>query len=801
MASYPNRAVKKFTKPAHREIAVGILIAYGLFPCTNDGIAQAEKLIAGRETWLAPSDLPNYYDNIESDLMTGNETAGIVNIRMILKEFYGLTDTKTSKSKVITGKTTVYKPEDKFVDDVQEELDQKLEEKSNEIMDVVDALIEKQKKDFEDFKKKQQEQLEAKKKGENQYPTPIGPDPMQGPVEPPVQGPKAPPKKTVAPEKDEDWESEVPDQLGTKLDELIEQVKNDPLPKPAGDRRKRTKGKKIKRSQPRYSEMHVGSPLAEVMDNVIEAKNALLDLYKVTKKSFEFKKSIDKTLTQRLQNKKREAQIEDKLKKPTDAERASDKDKKEKESNLKKILKKSLEAGLITAIVGTVVPLFASVFPKNNKEEDQQSPESDTQPPPEGQETPPPSPILPPPEGEETPPPAPVLPPPEGQETPTPAPVLPPPEQATPAPTLPPPAPPAPAAASPSNVINITPAAEGRKFDKKKSEPLKPLSIPVNKEKQSEGLSKAVKPLLGAVALPMKVGAGALLSFAHSIVNPFAMFMPPPVKSFINNIFSQIADSAGLLGASFQVSGDSFVDVLKKALEGVFGGKANAATTNPDSSLVPDGSPNNFKGSTGQEQAMNFFTSKGLTAAQSAGIVGNLMQESGAGLDPKAKNSQGNRGIAQWDANRWGGFEKFAKQKGLDVNTRESQLQWIWEEMRTGSGGLGLQRFKSSAQTAEQAAALFLTDYERSGEKPGSHGYDVRLKNARALQSKFKYTDVKPAGTQTPAIGATPKQQYEQSVNSILGLNPPPPPAFTIPSFDSSARSSTAGFYTLQPGL
>ena len=74
MANIPNKAVKKIKNDIHREIAAGILIAYGLFPRTNEGIAAAQRLIAGRETWLAPSDLPNYYDNIESDLMTGKET-------------------------------------------------------------------------------------------------------------------------------------------------------------------------------------------------------------------------------------------------------------------------------------------------------------------------------------------------------------------------------------------------------------------------------------------------------------------------------------------------------------------------------------------------------------------------------------------------------------------------------------------------------------------------------------------------------------------------------------------------------
>ena len=182
----------------------------------------------------------------------------------------------------------------------------------------------------------------------------------------------------------------------------------------------------------------------------------------------------------------------------------------------------------------------------------------------------------------------------------------------------------------------------------------------------------------------------------------------------------------------FKKMGEGLKDFFANLAGGIaslFGGAANAATL--DQNYLGGG---DFSGSSGQDQAMNYFMSQGMSKEQAAGIVGNLMQESGAGLDPKANNGT-HRGIAQWDANRWAGFEKFAKQKGLDVNTREAQLQWIMEEMRTGSGGLGIKRFKQT-KTAEEAAALFLTDYERSGEKPGQHGYDNRLKNARALAAR-----------------------------------------------------------------
>jgi hypothetical protein len=91
----PEKAIKKFSKPSHREIAVGILVSYGLFPQTNDGIDQAKKLIAGASKWISPSNLPEYYDGIDSDLITGRETPGILAIRETLKNFYFGTPTTT----------------------------------------------------------------------------------------------------------------------------------------------------------------------------------------------------------------------------------------------------------------------------------------------------------------------------------------------------------------------------------------------------------------------------------------------------------------------------------------------------------------------------------------------------------------------------------------------------------------------------------------------------------------------------------------------------------------------------------
>ena len=175
-----------------------------------------------------------------------------------------------------------------------------------------------------------------------------------------------------------------------------------------------------------------------------------------------------------------------------------------------------------------------------------------------------------------------------------------------------------------------------------------------------------------------------------------------------------------------------FFATLAGGIAGLLGGNPANAAQNPNGAADYLNGGGDFSGSSGQAQAMNYFMSQGLTKDQAAGIVGNLMQESTGAIDPKAKNASGHRGIAQWDANRWKQFEQFAKKNNLDVNSREAQLQWVMQELKTGSGGLSLNTLKG-AKTAKQAAHLFVKQYERSGEEPGSAGYEARMTNATKL--------------------------------------------------------------------
>jgi hypothetical protein len=107
------------------------------------------------------------------------------------------------------------------------------------------------------------------------------------------------------------------------------------------------------------------------------------------------------------------------------------------------------------------------------------------------------------------------------------------------------------------------------------------------------------------------------------------------------------------------------------------------------------------------EQVFNYFRSQGLSAAQAAGIVGNLQQESG--LDPSAPGGY----LAQWLGARLTGLERFASSRRTPVTSPQVQAEYIWQELNTTeSPALAALR---RTTTPAAAAAAFSSLYERPG--------------------------------------------------------------------------------------
>lgn len=154
-----------------------------------------------------------------------------------------------------------------------------------------------------------------------------------------------------------------------------------------------------------------------------------------------------------------------------------------------------------------------------------------------------------------------------------------------------------------------------------------------------------------------------------------------------------------------------------------FGGCTTGGTTN--SKLV---------GNDNIEQAFNYFNGKdGLTNFQAAGIIGNLMQESG--VNPKSNQSGGpGRGIAQWsEGGRWDALLRWVSAKGEDPFSLQGQLDFLWHEMTDVAPWKDSLPAVKSATTVEEATQKF----ESTFEKAGIPNMPNRIKYARQVLDKY----------------------------------------------------------------
>ena len=131
-----------------------------------------------------------------------------------------------------------------------------------------------------------------------------------------------------------------------------------------------------------------------------------------------------------------------------------------------------------------------------------------------------------------------------------------------------------------------------------------------------------------------------------------------------------------------------------------------------------------LRGSNNAARAFNFFTDYGLTSEQSAGIVGNLVIESGREVDPAIHQIGGGpgRGIAQWEVGgRWDILQKFTQTRGLAEEDLTAQLLFIWFELtgdpRTDdmTGGTERRAYNDllNQTTVEGSAESFGVKFER----------------------------------------------------------------------------------------
>lgn len=126
-----------------------------------------------------------------------------------------------------------------------------------------------------------------------------------------------------------------------------------------------------------------------------------------------------------------------------------------------------------------------------------------------------------------------------------------------------------------------------------------------------------------------------------------------------------------------------------------------------------------------------YFIQKGYSPVASAGIVGNLIQEStgGSGVDTTRKNGIGAFGAAQWLNDRKSGLFNFAKGMNLSPTDRRAQAEYLLYELNNTH--TKAKNALMNAKTVDEATQGFLVHFE----KPAKHEYvlDKRINYAKSV--------------------------------------------------------------------
>lgn len=132
--------------------------------------------------------------------------------------------------------------------------------------------------------------------------------------------------------------------------------------------------------------------------------------------------------------------------------------------------------------------------------------------------------------------------------------------------------------------------------------------------------------------------------------------------------------------------------------------------------------------------------SMGFTASAAAGVVGNLVQESGLRTDAIGDNGTSG-GLAQWHNERLDALKRFAAARGKKWTDLDTQIEFLAEEMRTSYADTYAKM--QSAELPEIAGQIMTDEYEIPD--PASANYAQRQANARAayeaMQSGNKRAD------------------------------------------------------------
>ena len=152
-------------------------------------------------------------------------------------------------------------------------------------------------------------------------------------------------------------------------------------------------------------------------------------------------------------------------------------------------------------------------------------------------------------------------------------------------------------------------------------------------------------------------------------------------------------------------------------------------------------------GGTIQEKVWFALRDAGFSEEATAGVMGNISQESSWNKDD-VNSSSGAKGLCQWLGGRAEGLDKYAASKGVDWKDENIQVEYLIGELTPGGGADGYATYNlmssngcspddwKNASTPEDAAVAFRKTFERCGDAEAND--DRRKSEARKFYDEFK---------------------------------------------------------------
>lgn len=121
-------------------------------------------------------------------------------------------------------------------------------------------------------------------------------------------------------------------------------------------------------------------------------------------------------------------------------------------------------------------------------------------------------------------------------------------------------------------------------------------------------------------------------------------------------------------------------------------------------------------GNTNAEKVFNFLIGAGFTKQAAAGVIGNLMQESGVNPQSRQLGGGPGRGIMQWgtgpgSGGRWDALSAWAASSGKDPWKLDTQVEWMMKEMRS----YGTYNRLKGVTDVKKAVEIFESEMEKAG--------------------------------------------------------------------------------------